>query len=241
MQRVNRPKLPGRAQAYLDGKWQATNGTLNIEPAWKSARQTQTMRVVLQTLQNMAGARERCMYCVDSHGSDIEHFWPKGPYPERAFLWPNLLLCCSECGRFKGSQFPLSGTGQPMLVDPSAENPWDHLDFDPDTGNLTARYDVAIAAPSPRGECTVRVLQLDRREAMAEGYRRTYRRIAARVEQALAADAIEPQALAEELRQADEHGLLGWCFSAVGARLKPFGDLRRRAPDAWAACEAAGK
>lgn len=241
MRRVNRPALAGRAQAYLDGRRRATEGAFSIERAWKTARQTKTMRAVLQTLQNMAGARERCMYCVDSQGSDIEHFWPKGQYPERAFVWPNLLLCCTECGRFKGSQFPLSATGQPMLVDPTAEDPWDYLDFDPDTGNLTARYDATCAAPSPRGESTVQVLQLDRREGMAEGYRRTYRRIAACIDRALAAGAIEPQNLAHELRQADDHGLLGWCFSAVGARLQPFQDLRHRAPDAWAACAAAAQ
>ena len=125
-----------------------------------------------------------------------------------------------------------------MLVDPSAEDPWNYLDFDPDTGNLTARYDAACEAPSPKGECTVQVLQLDRREAMAEGYRRTYGRITACISKALAAGAIEPQELAHELRQTDDHGLLGWCFGAVGARLQPFRDLRRRAPDAWDACAA---
>ncbi|MDR2011966.1 MAG: hypothetical protein LBQ20_02725 [Rhodanobacter sp.] len=210
----------------------------DIESAWKTARQTKTLETVVGILQSTMGPRERCMYCVDSHGSDIDHFWPKATYPNRAFLWPNMLLCCTECGRFKGIRFPLSGAGDPMLVDPSAENPWEYLDFDPDTGNLTARYDVKSGAPSPKGESTVQVLQLDRREGMAEGYRQTYRRIVSRVRGALAGDAIDPQQFAQDLQQADDHGLLGWCFGPVGRRLPPFAELQRKVPDAWDACVA---
>lgn len=236
MQRVQRPVLPVRVQAYLDTRARATVGVPNIESAWKTARQTQALATVVATLQVMMGPRQRCMYCVDSHGSDIEHFWPKTPYPERAFLWSNMLLCCTECGRLKGDRFPLSDTGGPMLVDPCTENPWEYLDFDPDTGNLTARYDLEIGGPSPKGENTVKILRLDRREGMAEGYRRTYRRIATRVHNALAEDVIDPQQLARDVQQADDHGLLGWCFSAVGTRLQPFQELHRKAPDAWQAC-----
>lgn len=241
MRRVFRPALPTRVQTYLERRRQATAGAANIENAWKAARQTQALGTVVRTLRAMAGARERCMYCVDSHGSDIEHFWPKGRYPTCAFVWSNMLLCCAECGRFKGSRFPLSDTGCPMLVDPSVEDPWECLDFDPDTGNLTARYDLANAAPSVRGESTVRVLQLDQREALAEGYRKTYRRLVSCVRQALAAGVTDSEKLAGELLQADDHGLLGWCFGPVGSRLPPFKDLRRRAPDAWAACAAAAR
>lgn len=238
MRRVHRPALPDTAQSYLDRRSPATTAA-NVEGAWKTARQTQSMRTVLGVLQKMAGARERCMYCVDSHGSDIEHFRPKSAYPMHAFVWSNMLLCCAECGRFKGDRFPLSRTGQPSLVDPSAEDPWDHLDFDPDTGNLTARYDIASGTPSAKGECTVQVLQLDRREAMAEGYRRTFLRLAACVRHALSADAIDAESLTATLLQADDHGLMAWCFGPVSARLQPFMDLRRKAPDVWKACKTA--
>lgn len=155
MRQVHRPALPAMAQSYLNRRSLATTAE-NVESAWKTARQTQRMKAVLGVLQQMAGARERCMYCVDSHGSDIEHFWPKSAYPTCAFVWSNMLLCCTECGRLKGDQFPLSQTGQPSLVDPSAEDPWDHLDFDPDTGNLTARYDIASGAPSAKGSARCR-------------------------------------------------------------------------------------
>lgn len=238
MRRVHRPALPTMVQSYLNRRSLATTAE-NVEGAWKTARQTQKMKTVIGVLLRMAGARERCMYCVDSHGSDIEHFWPKNAYPTRAFVWSNMLLCCTECGRFKGDRFPLLRTGQPSLVDPSAEDPWDHLDFDPDTGNLTARYDVASGTPSAKGECTVQLLQLDRREAMTEGYRRTFLRLAACVRQALSADEIDAENLTSALLQADDHGLMAWCFGPVSAWLQPFEELRREAPNVWEACRTA--
>jgi hypothetical protein len=235
MRRVDRPALPSRVQAYLDGR--AAAGISNIQNAWKAARQTSALKTVFGALLSMMGSRQRCMYCVDSHGSDIDHFWPKADFPDRCFLWPNMLLCCTECGRFKGSRFPLSATGQPMLIDPSAEDPWEHLDFDPDTGNLTARYDSSSGLPSVKGEATVQILLLDQREGIAEGYRRTYRRIQTCVREALGRGKIVPNALVNEIRQADDHGLVGWCFGAVGARIEPFADLRDREPKAWEACK----
>lgn len=238
MRRVHRVELPARVQAYLDRKAQAI-GAQDIDRAWRAARQTQALAAVVRALQSMMGSRQRCMYCVDSHGGDIEHFWPKARYPTKAFLWPNLLLCCAECGRFKGDRFPLTPAGEPLLVDPSAENPWDYLDFDPDTGNLVARYDVASGATLPKGEHTVQMLHLDRREAVAEGYLRTYRRLVNCVKEALAQADIHGDALVEELCQLDDHGLMGWCFGPIGKRMPPFDELHRRAPDAWNACVAA--
>lgn len=241
MRRVYRPVLPRRVQTYLDSRRRATAGASSVERAWKAARQTKTMTEVVRNLHAMAGERERCMYCMDSHGSDIEHFWPKGFYPERTFLWPNMLLCCTECGRFKGNRFPLLDAGFPALVDPSAEDPWEFLEFDPDTGNLTARYDVAGRIFSPKGVATVETLQLDRREGMAAGYRKTYRRIVDYVRNALAQGIAEPRMLADELMQLDDHGLLGWCFGPVGIRIEPFKELKRRAPEAWHVCASAAQ
>jgi uncharacterized protein (TIGR02646 family) len=242
VRRVHRVELPARVSAYLVRKQLATAETANVENTWRSARQTEAMGAVVRTLQVMAGARERCMYCVDSHGSDIDHFWPKGTYPGRAFEWPNLLLCCTECGRFKGNRFPLSANGGPMLVDPSAEDPWESLDFDPDTGNFTPRYDATSGSPSARGEQTVHILQLDRREGMSEGYRRTYLRLANCVREALlTAGPIDAAQLTGNLRQADDHGLMGWCFGPVGARIQPFDELRRRYLPVWTACAAAAR
>lgn len=243
MRRVSRPALPARVQAFLRRRQAIANArrashALDIEREWRSARQTRSIATVLTTLQRMMGPRERCMYCVDSHGSDIEHFRPKSRYPGQAFRWSNLLLCCTECGRLKGSQFPTAGR-HALLIDPAAEDPWQHLDFDPDTGNLTARFDFRAGDWSAKGAKTVEVLRLDRREAMSAGYLATHRRLAAIVHSAIvqlsAGTANLPQFVAR-LLDADDHGLLGWCFGEGGQRSSPFSDLRVRYPRAWAVC-----
>jgi uncharacterized protein (TIGR02646 family) len=243
MRRVIRESLDVNVQENLQQRQAEADrkrreGTLQVHDEWQNARQNAALRSVLVTLKRMMGERERCMYCLDSHGTDIEHFWPKTPYPERLFLWPNLLLCCAECGRLKGDRFPLA-EGQPLLIDPTAQEPWLYLDFDPTTGNVVARFDVDANNWSPQGLKTVEVLQLDRREALAVGYRRTFRRLSAIVQRYLGDGVPNAAGLIAALRDADDHGLLGWCFIGTGQNVPPFSALRQQQPDAWATCVAA--
>jgi uncharacterized protein (TIGR02646 family) len=244
MRRVTRRALPAPTQLALDRRQQTADqkrasGTLTVQSAWDGARKTKALKTVLKTLKEMAGERERCMYCGDSHGTDIEHFWPKTPYPERMFQWPNMLLCCTECGRFKGDSFPLDPGGTPLLVDPSAVNPWEFLDFNPDTCTFVARFDRIANAPSIEGVKTVELLQLDRREALEAGYRKTHKRILAVAERAMQQVAVDAETLRVELSEADDHGLVGWYLSGTGQQLSPFRELRALHPQAWAACVAA--
>ena len=243
MLRIVRIDLPPATQKALDDRQEKANekraaGTLNIENEWKGARQTKSLKTALGALRTMAGERERCMYCGDSHGTDIEHFWPKTPYPERMFRWLNYLLCCTECGRFKGEHFPVEN-GTPVLVDPTADDPWRHLDFDPDTGNIAARFDINANDWSRRGMKTVEILQLDRREALNAGYQKTWRRLRIRLEAAIQDAAPDPDSLADALREADDHRLLGWCFTGTGRNVAPLSTLRQQHPDVWNACEQA--
>lgn len=225
----------GQRQVKVDRKH--AEDSLDIEQEWKAARRTDLLQTVFATLKGMMGVRERCMYCLDSHGTDIEHFWPKTPYPEKMFIWLNLLLCCTECGRLKGDRFPLA-EDRPLLIDPTAEDPWQHLDFDHITGNVVARFDVQANDWSPKGLKTVEVLQLDRREALAAGYRKTFLRLSALVEQSLATSAPNAADLMTALREIDDHGLLDWCFLGSGKTVKPFSTLRKNHPQTWAECVA---
>ena len=243
MRRVTRLPLDPPVQSDLDNRQRAVDQNRNdaafsANDEWKKARQTPTLRAALDTLRQMMGERQRCMYCLDSHATDIEHFWPKTPYPQRMFVWLNLLLCCAECGRFKGDRFPLAD-GVPLLVDPTAEDPWDHLDFDPTTGNVVARFDTAANEWTAKGQATVGLLQLDRREAMAAGYRKTYGRLADIVARAAEQAAPNSDTLRTALLEADDHGLLAWCFHRSGQNESPFRELRERHPGVWTSCAAA--
>jgi uncharacterized protein (TIGR02646 family) len=241
MRKVTRPALPKAAQTYLNKRQTKVNadlaaGTLNIEQAWKAARQTLAMGTVLSSLRQMMGPRERCMYCVDSHGCDIEHFRPKAAYPGKAFQWANLLLCCTECGRLKGSQFPRIRQ-QALLINPATEDPWQHLDFDPTTGNITARYDLQTNDWSIRGSKTVEVLQFDRREALSSVYLTTFKRLSGILQASLAAAIIDVATLTTDLRNADDHGLLPWCFGPTGITTEPFSTLYYQHRAIWADCQ----
>ena len=240
MRKIQRLALPTATQKALNRKQTAANkkngaGTLNIEKTWKSARQTKPVKAALGVLQTMAGNRQRCMYCGDSHGTDIDHFWPKNPYPQRMFRWPNWLLCCTECGRFKGDDFPLAN-GLPLILDPTAEDPWQYLDFDTATGNLVARFDPVINDWKVKGNETVKALHLDRREALAASYQHTHQRLKSRVEAALQEPAPDASTLAQALRDADDHGLLGWFFTGTGQNAEPFASLRQNHPNVWQTC-----
>lgn len=215
--------------------------TLDVQKEWNRARQNKPLKVAFDTLLQMAGNRERCMYCGDSQGTDIEHFWPKTPYPRKMFRWTNLLLGCTARGRdHKGAKFPLDARKQPLLIDPTKDDPWQFLDFDPRTGNFSARYDVS-RNPTPKGEKTVEVLAFDRRESLAAGHQKTYKRISALIAEAAASSKANATALISSLKGVDEYGLLGWCFRGTGINEHPMSSLRKTHPTIWAACVKAFK
>jgi uncharacterized protein (TIGR02646 family) len=215
----------------------STKKRVTITAAWESARKTQTMNSVLGFLHTMTGSRHRCMYCLDSHGSDIDHFRPKAIFPDKMFDWENFVLSCTPCGRYKGDDFPETN-GEALLIDPTSVDPWEHLDFDPETGNLTARFDLATDSFSLMGETTVKQLRLDAREGLSAGYLKTYARVVAYVERSLhpiATGSLSPELFATEIAQRDDHGLLGWCLSPRGQTIPVFDRLFKESPESWEA------
>lgn len=244
MRRVARLPLPATDLAYLARRQRKADsqhkaGVLNVDRVWRTARKGKVLGRALKTLQCMAGLRARCMYCLDSHGTDIEHWRPKASDPGRMFTWDNMLLCCAECGRFKGNQFPVDSAGRPLLIDPTVDDPWCHLDFDPLTGQITAAFDATQGNFDCRGEKTAEVLHFAERDALQDGCRRTWHRLSKVVRAALANSVVNSTMLCNELLHEDDHGLLPWCFSTRGRREAPFRELWSSYPTAFAACAAA--
>lgn len=240
MRYVKRPNLPKKSQNYLSKKQNDVTNKKNqpgfsIDAIWKHSRKSKSLKAVFTMLQEMMGSRERCMYCLDSHGSDIEHFRPKAIFLGHVFEWSNLLLCCTECGRLKGSRFPLAADNSPLLIDPTNEDPWDHIDFDPTTCCMTARFDLRTNDWSEKGLRTVEVLNLDKREALEAGHRITLARLSAVVTRYLD-QTINEQDLLAELRREDDYGLLGWCFGVTGQTFSPFSELKKLHPAVWDYC-----
>ena len=223
-----------KANAKLSAK------TLNVNEEWSRARQNKPLNTAFDALLSMAGKRERCMYCGDSQGTDIEHFWPKSPYPRKMFRWSNMLLGCTDCGRtYKGKKFPLDAAKKPLLINPTAkDDPWQYLEFDPQTGNFAPRFNVQLQ-PDPKGKETVDVLGLGVREALATGHLKTYERITKIIAEAAAETQPVAATLIASLKVEDEYGLLGWCFRGTGTNEPPMSDLRQAHPAIWVACVAA--
>jgi hypothetical protein len=95
------------------------------------------------------------MYCGDSEGTSVDHFEPIARNPVRTFDWLNHLLACSHCNsNQKGSRFPIDEAGQPLLIDPTIEDPFDHLVLSLTIGEYRAR--------TRKGTETIAVLGLNR-------------------------------------------------------------------------------
>lgn len=162
MRAVVRGSLSESAMAVLSGLTTKVMGAADpkarAKALWKNRPEAAEAAFfeVRTKLQSMAGGRERCMYCEDNEGTDIEHFWPKSKYPEAAFSWSNYLLACSHCNsNYKRTKFPMTN-GEPDLLDPSAEDPVKHLQLLPSNGEYKAI--------GPKGVPSIEVFDLNGKE-----------------------------------------------------------------------------
>src|SRR5262245_38655984 len=242
MRRLARGTLPKRVVTYLARKQAQVNAGKPARPAWESARKTIALRNVAKELARMTGIRQRCMFCEDSRGNDIDHYRPLAHYPCHCFVWENFLWLCAGCNRHKGDRFDLDAGGLPLLIDPTAEEPWDYLFYDSHTGIITARYDPATGKPHPKGEYTTNsaVLPLNI-EAVTDGRQRTQRNLRRAVRHFLqqAQHATDLKTAQTELLEAisdnDGYALARWFFERQGKKEPPFSDLKKNFPSVWKA------
>lgn len=134
----------------------------------------------------------KCAYCeteVSTLNTDVHHHRPlmnardsrkkkfvsADHYAWYAYEWNNLLLACVQCSRFKTTQFPTandrvqpftpwseSDQEKPFLLDPCADNMFEHLSF---------KRSGRCLDKSPRGKNTISVLKLNRSDLVK---RRSY-------------------------------------------------------------------
>jgi uncharacterized protein (TIGR02646 family) len=147
--------LAASLQRRSDELARTSAGTDRARRAWSGARDDR--RRLREVLAAMAPGIERCMYCGDSLGTSIDHFEPLKEAPLRAFDWLNHLLACSMCNsNEKRDRFPRAGDGTPLLIDPSRDDPYEHIRLVLTTGHYRWRTD--------RGVGTVEVFGLNRRD-----------------------------------------------------------------------------
>jgi uncharacterized protein (TIGR02646 family) len=181
---------------------------------------------VRERLATMGRGRSRCMYCEDNEGTDIDHFYPRGRYPLRAFLWLNLLLSCSGCNRRKAATFPLDESNTPLLIDPTSDDPRSDITFTPSTGRYIAQ--------TQRGTTSLEVFRLNR-ELLARG----------RCDAWVAIQALIAAYAAHRRRGADERAseladvIARHAFSAVFVEIVAVYDTPRLRPRLSEACRRA--
>jgi uncharacterized protein (TIGR02646 family) len=167
------------------------------------------------------------MYCGDSEGCDIEHFWPKKPYPSSAFVWNNLLWICQPCNRRKSRNFPLSPSSTPLILDPSVVNPWAFFIFVDETGEIVPRPGLPIEEAA-RAEHTIdpRYTRVNI-ECVSEGRRRDTRTLRRAAVQLIAAGGSNQAeaAFVEAATDLDHPELVQWFLSREGAAELPFVDV----------------
>jgi hypothetical protein len=105
----------------------------------------------------MAPGIERCMYCGDNRGTDIDHFEPIKEHPAGTFEWFNHLLACSTCNsNQKRDSFSRDSSGTALLLDPTRHDPVTHLRLILRTGDYRPL--------TPQGKASVEVFSLNRRD-----------------------------------------------------------------------------
>ena len=139
-----------------------------------------TFRTVRNALTVMCSGAQRCVYCEDSVGDEVEHIEPKDLYPCKVFVWTNYVYACGRCNGSKGSRFsvvdghrlvdvtrrpgarvvpPLAGL--PAFLNPRVDDPLDYLHLDFETFWLVARDDGGTLGRK-RAEFTIETLKLNR-------------------------------------------------------------------------------
>jgi 5-methylcytosine-specific restriction endonuclease McrA len=134
MIRITRAELPDSVSDRLSaltkrvGEAEDAKRAAEAPRIWRLASTRAHVHVPLDDiLRQMAPGLGQCMYCGET-GTGIDHFEPVSRNPLRTFDWLNHLLACATCNsQAKGDAFPADAHGQPLLIDPTAEDPFDHL------------------------------------------------------------------------------------------------------------------
>lgn len=174
MRRLRRGTLPERVLEELTrfqgelnvGIKRRRKKTAFVDERWRAHRKTVALACVQATLRAMASGLERCMFCEDSRGCDIEHREPRSRAPSKTFEWENLLWACAACNRAKASSTV-------AVIDPTREDPLDCLRLSFATGDLIAFDecpDAVVFMGSPLGQAlntaTLRAGRVDAYEAL---------------------------------------------------------------------------
>ncbi|SDG98149.1 hypothetical protein SAMN05216553_11463 [Lentzea fradiae] len=184
--------------------------------SWRS--QAKVRSSVRSVLGEMAVGFTTCMYCGESRGTDVDHFEPVVRNPLRAFDWLNHLLACSTCNSHqKGRRFPVDASGAPLPIDPTAEDPFEHL---------LLTLSLGVYSPlTEKGEATIAVLGLNER-GLPEGRKHARKVVALALrEWDRARERDRSDEMAENVRTVQDQPFADVCQSMLRQAFSPGADV----------------
>jgi hypothetical protein len=232
MRRVHRLGLDLESRQKLAANKEQCIDAPAARHAWKNFRSSNAGKAVVDVLALMAGPTERCYYCGDSRGADVDHFIPIDQDWSEAFTWPNLQLVCPPCNRQKNAM-PTVIAGVRTIVDPCRDDPWNHIVLIAETGIVTPRTFGDGSVDLLGGRTVSRLTGLNL-EAVIERRRRSIRRIVAAAERVvLEGDTIPNRRDLLWAASDDTFGIAIWFASREGSTNPAFTALRQTHRSLW--------
>jgi uncharacterized protein (TIGR02646 family) len=234
VRQLSRPALELEARLALYTESRAVAAGADARDEWKRFRGLVACRPILAALKEMSGLTERCAYCSDSLGADVDHYVPLSRDPSVAFAWANMFWVCNNCNRRKADALSYDPvTGFPMLLRPDQDFVWDFLYLDTETGVLTERYDVETGGVNKRAEETLRVFKVLTFEPVIESRRATYRQLAHLCESYLEARTERHKTGLVRAFKEDFHGVSSWVTRSDGQSERIWRELKARDDRLW--------
>jgi 5-methylcytosine-specific restriction endonuclease McrA len=150
---VRREPLPGNLVKRLTNKTASLQHTMQQLATASQKERTDVARAswnngdgsraaLTEILNRMAPGRQCCMYCSDGQGTSVDHYEPINVAPGKTWDWDNHILACSICNSSnKRGQFPKNAIGEPLFLNPTVDDPFDHLVLAPSTGTYMGSTD----------------------------------------------------------------------------------------------------
>jgi hypothetical protein len=121
--------LSNLTQAAIVGRYADQVERVNTAGFW-SAPKLGTARAKIEAARPR---QDRCVYCEDSVGSEIDHLQPKTLHPWLTFCWENLIPACSVCGNasHKGAKDAICDPAHPGQWVEISRTRWEISDRSP--------------------------------------------------------------------------------------------------------------
>lgn len=162
---------------------------------WQNKKKTKAQKAAFNRIEKaLQKGGSHCHYCEGSLGTSIEHFYPRGFYPNLTFVWENYLWSCQTCNtQYKGAQFAIFATNDkakiiPLVKDrsfvppanqeavclnPRVDNALDYWQLDLSTGHYNVKPNLDARAQA-RAEYTLDLLQLNGRSKLVKGRKKAF-------------------------------------------------------------------